>query len=35
MEYGYKQLEVWKKAIQLVKIAYTLAKQLPSEENMR
>ena len=32
MEYGYKQLEVWKKAIQLVKIAYTLAKQLPSEE---
>ena len=32
MEYGYKQLEVWKKAIQLVKIAYTLAKQLASEE---
>ena len=32
MEYGYKHLEVWKKAIQLVKIVYALAKQLPPEE---
>ena len=33
MEYGYKHLEVWKKAIQLVKIVYALAKQLPPEED--